>query len=177
VPCGSNAVPQLSDGHVGGDDVPDGAEGEVWVQGQSLFAGYHGDPAATERALRDGWYHTGDLARRDEHGYYHITGRIKELIIRGGENIHPAEVEQVLRTVPGIGDVAVAGAPDELLGEVPVAFLVPEGSGPDPARVFAACRRKLTATKVPEALYAVPTIPRTASGKVMRHGCGLSRPD
>ncbi|MFI2238812.1 type I polyketide synthase [Streptomyces chrestomyceticus] len=164
-----------------GADVAAGAEGEVWVRGPSLFAGYHGHPEATEEALRGGWYHTGDLARRDEAGFHRITGRIKEVIIRGGENIHPTEVENVLRSVPGVADAAVAAAPHELLGEVPVAFLVtgavagPAGEGPGgpeprPEDVFAACRQSLAATKVPEELYLVPEVPRTAaSGKVMRH--------
>ncbi|MFF3273472.1 type I polyketide synthase [Streptomyces chrestomyceticus] len=157
-----------------GTDVAVGAEGEVWVRGPSLFAGYHGHPEATEEALRGGWYHTGDLARRDEAGFHRITGRIKEVIIRGGENIHPTEVENVLRSVPGVADAAVAAAPHELLGEVPVAFLVtgagPDGPEPRPEDVFAACRQSLAATKVPEELYLVPEVPRTAaSGKVMRH--------
>ncbi|MEU3544785.1 beta-ketoacyl synthase N-terminal-like domain-containing protein, partial [Streptomyces paromomycinus] len=157
-----------------GADVAVGAEGEVWVRGPSLFAGYHGHPEATEEALRGGWYRTGDLARRDEAGFHRITGRIKEVIIRGGENIHPTEVENVLRAVPGVADAAVAAAPHESLGEVPVAFLVtgavPGGPEPRPEDVFAACRQSLAATKVPEELYLVPEVPRTAaSGKVMRH--------
>ncbi|MFB6891358.1 SDR family NAD(P)-dependent oxidoreductase, partial [Kitasatospora sp. NPDC056327] len=152
-----------------GLDAADGEEGEVWVRGPSVMLGYHNQPEATEQALRGGWYHTGDLARRDGSGYFTITGRIKELIIRGGENIHPAEVEEVLRGVPGVADVAVVGKPHEVLGEVPVAFLVPGPGGLDPEALLAACRERLSYFKVPEELYETERIPRTASGKITRH--------
>ncbi|WP_285786322.1 beta-ketoacyl synthase N-terminal-like domain-containing protein, partial [Microbispora sp. NBRC 16548] len=150
-------------------DVAAGEEGEVWVRGPSVMAGYHNQPEATAAAFHDGWYRTGDLARRDAAGYFTITGRIKELIIRGGENIHPGEVEEVLRAQPGVADVAVVGRPHEVLGEVPVAFLVPGPDGLDPAALFAACREHLAYFKVPEELYEIDAIPRTASGKITRH--------
>ncbi|MEV6612064.1 AMP-binding protein, partial [Kutzneria sp. NPDC051319] len=152
-----------------GMDVPAGSEGEVWVRGPNVMVGYHNQPAATAEALRDGWYHTGDLARRDDEGYFTITGRIKELIIRGGENIHPGEVEEVLRTVAGVVDVAVVGKPHDVLGEVPVAFVVPGRTGFDPEQLLAACREKLSYFKVPEELYEIAAVPRTASGKITRH--------
>ncbi|WP_229074509.1 type I polyketide synthase [Actinoplanes sp. DH11] len=158
-----------------GLDVPYDAEGEVWVRGPSVMAGYHNQPEATEAVLRDGWYRTGDLVRRDDSGYFTVTGRIKELIIRGGENIHPVEVEDVIRQVPGVADVAVAGKPHETLGEVPVAFVVPGPDGVDPAELLAFCREHLTHFKVPEELYEITEVPRTASGKVTRHLL-LSRP-
>ncbi|WP_410641676.1 SDR family NAD(P)-dependent oxidoreductase [Amycolatopsis sp. lyj-346] len=152
-----------------GVDVDTGQEGEVWVRGTSVMVGYHNQPEATAEALRDGWYRTGDLARRDDAGYFTITGRIKELIVRGGENIHPGEVEEVLRGVPGVADVAVVGKPHEILGEVPVAFLVPGPGGLEPERLFAACREKLSYFKVPEELYEITRVPRTPSGKITRH--------
>lgn len=152
-----------------GIDVADGQEGEVWVRGPSVMVGYHNDPDATDAALRGGWYHTGDLARRDEAGYFTIVGRIKELIIRGGESVHPGEVEDVLRGVPGVADAAVVGKPHEVLGEVPVAFLVPGPGGFDPERVFAACRERLSYFKSPEELYEIDRVPRTALGKITRH--------
>ncbi|MGW0891191.1 SDR family NAD(P)-dependent oxidoreductase, partial [Saccharopolyspora sp. NPDC002578] len=152
-----------------GQDVATEAEGEVWVHGPNVMAGYHNQPEATAAVLREGWYRTGDLARRDESGYLRITGRIKELIIRAGENIHPGEVEEVLRTVPGVADVGVAGKPHEVLGEVPVAFVVPGPRGPDPAAIFEACREQLSGFKVPEELYEIDRVPRTASGKITRH--------
>ncbi|MFF0520950.1 SDR family NAD(P)-dependent oxidoreductase [Actinomadura nitritigenes] len=151
-----------------GADVGAEEEGEVWVRGPSVMVGYHGRPEETAEAFRDGWYRTGDLARRDAAGYFTITGRIKELIIRGGENIHPGEVEEVLRGRPGVADVAVAGRPHEVLGEVPVAFVVPGPEGLDPEALFAACRERLAYFKVPEELYEIAEVPRTASGKVAR---------
>ncbi|WP_411082298.1 SDR family NAD(P)-dependent oxidoreductase [Streptomyces sp. cmx-18-6] len=152
-----------------GLDAAEGEEGEVWVRGPSVMLGYHNQPEATAEALRHGWYHTGDLARRDGSGYFTITGRIKELIIRGGENIHPGEVEEVLRSVPGVADVAVVGKPHDVLGEVPVAFLVPGTEGIDPEALLTACRDRLSYFKVPEELYEIDRIPRTASGKITRH--------
>ncbi|MEU3349628.1 beta-ketoacyl synthase N-terminal-like domain-containing protein, partial [Streptomyces sp. NPDC006700] len=151
-----------------GRDVPVGEEGEVWVSGPNVMVGYHNRPEETALALQGGWYHTGDLARRDDAGYFTVTGRIKDLIIRGGENIHPGEIEDVLRTVSGVADVAVAGKAHDVLGEVPVAFLVPGPEGLDTDALFAACRERLSYFKVPEELYEVTRIPRTGSGKVTR---------
>ncbi|MDA3647918.1 SDR family NAD(P)-dependent oxidoreductase [Saccharopolyspora indica] len=152
-----------------GAELPPGVEGEVWVSGPNVMAGYHGQPDATAAALVDGWYRTGDLAVRDGLGYLTITGRIKELIIRGGENIHPAEIEEVVRAVPGLVDVAVAGRPHETLGEVPVAFVVAERTGEvDVDRIIATCRERLAYFKVPAEVYEVTAIPRTTSGKVAR---------
>ncbi len=151
-----------------GLDVPVGQEGEVWVSGPNVMVGYHNSPEATAAAMRDGWYRTGDLARRDDAGYFAICGRIKELVIRGGENIHPEEVEAVLRTVEGVADAAVAGAPHDTLGEVPVAYVIPGPSGFDTAALIDRCREQLSAYKVPEEVREVAGIPRTASGKIKR---------
>ncbi|MDX8141123.1 SDR family NAD(P)-dependent oxidoreductase [Lentzea sp. BCCO 10_0061] len=150
-------------------DVDVEAEGEVWVRGPSLMAGYHNQPEATAQAMPNGWYRTGDLAKRDLYGYVTITGRVKELIIRGGENIHPGEVEEVLLKVPGVADAAVVGKPHDILGEVPIAFVVPGGQGLDPVRLYDACREQLSNFKVPEELYEIDHIPRTTSGKITRH--------
>ncbi|MBU3863924.1 SDR family NAD(P)-dependent oxidoreductase [Streptomyces sp. 4503] len=152
-----------------GVDVPAGREGEFWVSGPNIMAGYHNQPEATAAALRDGWYRTGDLGRRDEAGFCTVTGRIKELVIRAGENIHPGEVEAVLRTVPGVADAAVVGKPHAVLGEVPVAFVVPGPDGFDPAALLATCRERLSYFKVPEEIYEIARVPRTASGKITRH--------
>ncbi|GAA3435867.1 type I polyketide synthase [Kutzneria kofuensis] len=151
-----------------GLDMPVGEEGEVWVKGPNVMVGYHNSPEATAAAMRDGWFRTGDLARRDENGYFSICGRIKELVIRGGENIHPAEVEAVVRAVPGVVDVAVAGLPHDTLGEVPVAYVIPGPDGFDAQALLAACREQLSAYKVPEQVREVESIPRTASGKIQR---------
>ncbi|MFJ2199848.1 beta-ketoacyl synthase N-terminal-like domain-containing protein, partial [Streptomyces violaceusniger] len=152
-----------------GVDVPAGREGEFWVSGPNIMAGYHNQPEATASALRDGWYRTGDLGRRDEAGFCTVTGRIKELVIRAGENIHPGEVEAVLRTVPGVADAAVVGKPHAVLGEVPVAFVVPGPDGFDPSALLATCRERLSYFKVPEEIYEIARVPRTASGKITRH--------
>ncbi|MCD2194626.1 AMP-binding protein [Actinomycetospora endophytica] len=151
-----------------GVDVPTGAEGELWVRGPNVMRGYHGKPEQTADVLVDGWYRTGDLARSDAHGYLTICGRTKEMIIRGGENIYPAEIENVLLDAPGVEDAAVVGAPHPDLGEVPVAFVVPTRDGADEETLRARCRRDLTWFKVPAAIRFTDAIPRTGSGKVKR---------
>lgn len=155
----------------GGADGQDAGEGELWVSGPGVMAGYHGRPEATAEVLRDGWFRTGDLARIEASGELVITGRASELIIRGGANIHPSEVEAALRRLPGVADAAVAGRPHPVFGEVPVGYLVPApGSGVlDRGSILAACRAELSVFKVPVELYEVESIPRTASGKVRRH--------
>ncbi|WP_093803833.1 type I polyketide synthase [Streptomyces sp. Wb2n-11] len=151
-----------------GAEAPD--EGELWVSGPGVMAGYHQRPDDTAEVLRDGWYRTGDLARIGTDGELTLTGRVSELIIRAGVNVHPSEVEAVLLALPGIRDAAVAGSPDDVLGEVPVAYLVPANAGVlDRREILAACRKHLSPFKVPAALYEVDAIPRTASGKVRRY--------
>jgi acyl-CoA synthetase (AMP-forming)/AMP-acid ligase II len=151
-----------------GTDVPPCAEGELWVRGPNVTPGYHNLPDATATVLTDGWYRTGDLARRDEHGYLRITGRTKELIIRGGENIYPAEVEDALLASAGVLDAAVVGVPHESLGEVPVAFVVPRVAPLDAEAVLSDCGRRLSQFKVPTQLIEIDEIPRTGSGKILR---------
>ncbi|KOU60698.1 DNA-binding protein [Streptomyces sp. MMG1533] len=152
-----------------GNDVADGDEGEIWVRGPSLMTGYHHQAEATEAALRGGWYRTGDLGRRVEHGHLTLTGRVSELIIRGGENIHPTEVEQALLLCPGVRDAVVVGRPHDVLGEVPVAYVVPGPDGFEPRRVLAACRTRLADYKLPVEIREIAAVPRTASGKIARH--------
>ncbi|MGW7086697.1 type I polyketide synthase [Streptomyces sp. NPDC054871] len=145
-------------------------EGELWVSGPGVMAGYHQRPDDTAEVLRDGWYRTGDLARISTDGEITLTGRVSELIIRAGENIHPSEVEAVLLALPGIQDAAVAGLSDDVHGEVPAAYLVPAHAGVlDRREILAACREHLSPFKVPAAFYEVEAIPRTASGKVKRY--------
>jgi acyl-CoA synthetase (AMP-forming)/AMP-acid ligase II len=152
-----------------GADVRPGDEGEIWVQGPNVTPGYHRLPDATAAAIVDGWYRTGDLARRDEHGYLRISGRTKELIIRGGENVYPAEVEDALLADGVVADAAVVGVPHEHLGEVPVAFVVARDGVPvDHDAVLDGARRRLSAFKVPDRLVEVDAIPRTGSGKILR---------
>ncbi|MFI1972074.1 type I polyketide synthase [Streptomyces cinnamoneus] len=154
---------------VGGGDVAAGEEGEIWVSGPNLMLGYHGRPDDTAQVVKDGWYRTGDLGRRGRDGGLRVTGRVKELIIRGGENINPVEVEHVLLACPGVVDAAVVGRPHDVLGEVPVAFVVagPRG-GVDTDRIRARCRERLSGFKVPDEVYETDFVPRTPSGKTDR---------
>jgi long-chain acyl-CoA synthetase len=150
------------------EDVPIGEEGELIVRGPNQMRGYHNKPAETASALRKGWYHTGDLAKSDAAGYLTITGRIKELIIRGGQNIAPAEIEEVVVRHPQVRDCAVVGLKHATLGEVPCLFVVAKENGLDVASLMAHCRAQLSAYKIPVATHLVGEIPRTGSGKIMR---------
>jgi long-chain acyl-CoA synthetase len=150
------------------EDLPIGAEGELIVRGPNLMLGYHNKPAETAAALRKGWYHTGDLAKSDANGYLTITGRIKELIIRGGQNIAPAEIEEVVILHPEVIDCAVVGVAHATLGEVPYLFVVADKGRLDVDSLLAHCRGSLSSYKIPEATHIVAEIPRTGSGKIMR---------
>ena len=132
--------------------------------------GYHNKPQETRAALRAGWYHTGDLARCDENGFLTITGRLKELIIRGGQNIAPAEIEEVVNTFPPVLDCAVVGVAHEHLGEVPALFVVARpGQNVEAEAVLAYCKTRLSAYKIPHAVHLIAEIPRTGSGKIIRY--------
>jgi len=150
-------------------DAEVGQEGELVVRGPNVMLGYHRKPVETGVALKAGWYRTGDLARYDASGYLTITGRLKEIVIRGGQNISPVEVEEIVAGHPDVADCAVVGIADEFLGEVPVAFVVVRaGRVADPANLLDHCRSLLSAYKVPHAIHVVAEIPRTGSGKAMR---------
>jgi len=150
-------------------DVSAGEEGELWVRGPHVMLGYHNLPKETDNVLRHGWCHTGDLVCSDQHEYIKITGRIKELIIRGGENITPVEVEEVVTQHPAVADCAVVGAPHEELGEVPVVFVVPEDETElEPDDILDYCSKHLARYKVPAEIMVTDAIPRTGSGKTMR---------
>ena len=152
-----------------GRDVELGAEGELVCRGPNVMQGYLNKPEATASALKDGWYHTGDLAKMDANGFITITGRLKEIIIRGGQNIAPAEVEETIVQMDGVLDCAVVGVGHKTLGEVPVAFIVAEGdTGPNIGAVKAFCKDRLSAYKLPTDLRTISEIPRTGSGKIMR---------
>jgi malonyl-CoA/methylmalonyl-CoA synthetase len=149
-----------------GNDVADGAAGEIFMKGPNLFAGYWRRPEATTEALRDGWFRTGDIATRSADGYYTLQGRRSDLIISGGFNIYPREIEEFLAEQPGVVEVAVASAPDARRGEVPVAYVVGDC---DPAALEAACRAHLASFKIPRAFVRIEKLPRTALGKVQKH--------
>jgi acyl transferase domain-containing protein/acyl-CoA synthetase (AMP-forming)/AMP-acid ligase II len=150
-----------------GRDTTD-AEGEIWVRGPGVMLGYHNRPEATADAVRDGWYRTGDLGRLGEHGCLTVTGRVNDRIVRGGENVDPAEVERVLLGLPGVRDAAVVARAHPLLGEVPVAFVVPAQPTLDAAGLLRACAAVLSAHKVPDEVLFTPAVPRTAAGKPRR---------
>jgi acyl-CoA synthetase (AMP-forming)/AMP-acid ligase II len=153
-----------------GHDVAPGREGELIVRGPNVMPGYHNKPEETRNALRDGWYCTGDLARTDQNGFLTITGRLKELIIRGGQNIAPAEIEEVVNTFAAVLDCAVVGVPHPHLGEVPALFVVPRpGSAIATDALLAHCRTHLSAYKVPQVVHLIAKIPRTGSGKIIRY--------
>jgi acyl-CoA synthetase (AMP-forming)/AMP-acid ligase II len=153
-----------------GRDVALGQEGELIVRGPNVMPGYHNKPEETARALREGWYHTGDLAKSDENGFLTITGRLKELIIRGGQNIAPAEIEEVVNTYEAVLDCAVVGVPHAHLGEVPALFVVARtGRTIETEALLVHCRAQLSAYKVPHAVHVVAEIPRTGSGKIIRY--------
>jgi acyl-CoA synthetase (AMP-forming)/AMP-acid ligase II len=151
-------------------DVAVGQEGELIVRGPNVMPGYHNKPEETAKALRDGWYHTGDLAKSDANGFLTITGRLKELIIRGGQNIAPAEIEEAVNTYPAVLDCAVVGVPHDSLGEVPALFVVArKGHAIETAALLAHCRAQLSAYKIPHAVHLIESIPRTGSGKIIRY--------
>ena len=132
--------------------------------------GYYNMPEATQEAIdTDGWLHSGDLATCDEHGYYRITGRIKDMIIRGGENIYPREIEEFLYTMPAVQDVQVVGVPDKKYGEVVGAFVIPKsGADVTEAEIRDFARSRIASYKVPKHIFIVDKYPLTASGKVQK---------
>jgi malonyl-CoA/methylmalonyl-CoA synthetase len=151
-----------------GDPVPDGTSGELWVKGPNVCAGYWRRAEATANAWRDGWFRTGDVGVRAPDGYITLQGRRSDLIISGGFNIYPREIEELLLEQPGVREAAVVGAPDAVRGEVPVAYVV---SGPDfdEARIAATLRAQLASFKQPRRFVRVEMLPRTALGKLQKH--------
>jgi O-succinylbenzoic acid--CoA ligase len=150
-----------------GREVPPGEEGTIAVRGPTLMRGYLDDAVATAEALRDGWLRTGDLGRLDARGRLTVLARRTDLILSGGENVYPAEVEAVLAAHPAVAEVAVVGRPDSRWGQVPVAVVVPRPAATlDDLGAWA--RARLAAFKVPAEVLAATVLPRTAAGKVDR---------
>ena len=153
------------------DDEPakPGEIGEIVARGPQLMRGYWNRPEATAETLRDGWLHTGDAATMDEEGYVYIQDRVKDMIVSGGENIYPREVEEVLFRHPAVGDVAVIGVPSEQWGETVKAILVGKGQErPSEDELVAFCRASLGGYKVPRSIEWVQELPRNPSGKVLK---------
>ena len=152
-----------------GQDAPVGVAGEVCVRGANVMSGYWDDPQASARALAGGWFHSGDLGHLDEEGFLTIDGRLKDLIISGGENVSPAEVEAVLLDCPDIAEASVVGRFDARWGEVVVAVVVPApGATLAHERVLALFEGRLARFKHPKDVFVVHTLPRTAIGKVRK---------
>ncbi|HEV2893232.1 MAG TPA: AMP-binding protein [Actinomycetota bacterium] len=145
-------------------------EGELLVRGPMLFRRYRGDPGRTAAALRGGWLRTGDLGRLEPDGRLTVLGRADDLVISGGVNVHPGEVEAVLATHPAVAEAAVAGRPDPEWGQRVTAFVVPRdpASPPTLAELRAFARERLAAAKAPRELVLVPALPRGPSGKLLR---------
>jgi O-succinylbenzoic acid--CoA ligase len=152
-----------------GRPAPAGQVGEILVRGPSVMRGYLNAPEASARALRDGWLHTGDLGYCDGEGYLYVVDRRDDLIISGGENIYPAEVEEVLLAHPAVAEAGVVGVPDAQWGQVPVACVVLRpGAGASGEELTAFCAARLARYKIPRRIAFYPSLPRNSSGKLMR---------
>ncbi len=154
------------------ETVPVGTVGELWVRGFNTMLGYYGQPVATAATVtEDGWLRTGDLCTMDENGYFRIAGRMKEMIIRGGMNLYPKEIEEVLFDHPKVGQVAVLGLEDETWGEIVAAVIQPKdkADAPTPDELFAYCRQNLSPQKTPERWYFVESYPMTPTGKIQKN--------
>jgi long-chain acyl-CoA synthetase len=158
-----------------GRRMPRGAEGEVIIRGPNRMAGYYNLPDETAKAIDpEGWFHTGDMGRFDADGHLAITGRIKEMLIVGGENVFPREIEEVINRHPSIKDSAVVGLPDPMRGEIPIAFVELQdpdaggGNGFDEQAVLNLCREHLAGYKVPRDIRVLDALPRSGNGKILR---------
>lgn len=151
-----------------GNDVPRGEAGQVYVRSPWFFAGYWNKPEATEECFHDGWCTVGDLGRQDEEGYLYIVDRVKNVIITGGQNVFPREVEDVLYRHDAIQEVAVVGRPDEYWGEAVVAFVVfKPGMSAASEELIAYCKEEISGYKVPKDIYVRQELPKNGTGKIM----------
>jgi long-chain acyl-CoA synthetase len=148
-----------------GRPLPDGTPGEVCIRGPNVMQGYYNRPDANAEALREGWFHTGDVGYRDDDGFFFLVDRKKDMIIRGGENIYPREIEDVLLEHAGVKEAAVIGRPDEVRGEE-VHAVVALAEGAELAELEEHCRARLAAFKVPSSWELLPELPKTSTGKI-----------
>jgi long-chain acyl-CoA synthetase len=151
-----------------GRTVPAGERGEVVIRGPNVMKGYYNRPDETREAMRDGWFHTGDVGVLDQDGYLSIVDRTKDMIIRGGMNVYPREIEEVMMTHPAVSLVAVIGVPDERLGEEVKAYVVPQAPGVSEEALIAWCRDQLAAYKYPRAIEFRESLPMGATGKILK---------
>jgi fatty-acyl-CoA synthase len=158
---------RIVDGH--GQDLPPGQAGELLIKGPGVTPGYWQLPEVTARSIEDGWLHSGDVARMDDDGYFYIVDRIKDMFISGGENVYPAEVENVIFQMPQVADVAVIGVPDPRWQEVGKAVVVVKpGAVLTEAEVIAFCQARLARYKVPKSVAFTDGLPRNPAGKVLK---------
>jgi len=150
--------------------VADGEPGELLVRGPFVMLGYYGNEQATKATIEpDGWLHTGDIATRDDEGHYFIVDRRKDLVITGGFNVYPAEIERVVAAHPAVAMVAVGPVRDEVLGELARAYVVLRpGASATETEIIDSCRPHLAAYKLPRSVRFVPDLPKTSTGKIMR---------
>ena len=153
-----------------GQELPIGDVGELWIKGPNVVKGYWGNPQATAQTFRDGWFHTGDIARLDEEGFVYIVDRAKDMLIRGGENVYCVEIEGVLYEHPAVADAAVIGIPHPVLGEEVGAIVqVRPGSTVTAADVQEHVASRLAAFKVPVRVwFADEALPRNPAGKILK---------
>jgi long-chain acyl-CoA synthetase len=152
-----------------GVEVAPGTPGEITVKGPNVMKGYWNLPDATDAAIEDGWFHTGDIGRVDEDGYYYIVDRKKDLIIRGGYNVYPREIEEALHEHPGVAQVVVIGLPHDTLGEeVGAAVVLKAGASADPAELRAFVKQRVAAYKYPRRIWLVDSLPTGPTGKLLR---------
>ena len=152
-----------------GDPVPLGDPGEVWIDGANVMRGYWDNPEATADVFHNGWYKSGDVARQDEQGYYYIVDRARDMIISGGLNVYPAEIERCIAEHPGVREVAVVGVPDERWGEAVKAFVVARGDAElDEDAIVAYCRTGLASYKKPRYVEFVEDLPKGSTGKILK---------
>ena len=151
------------------NDVPTGCLGEIVLRGENILKGYYKNPEATKNAFRNGWFHTGDVGYRDQDGFYYIVDRKSDMIIRGGENIYPREIDEVLYQHPSVAAAAVVGMPDELYGEEVAAFVVVrEGSEASEEQLIEFCKGRLADYKCPKTVRLVKDIPKGPTGKLLK---------
>ncbi|MCS6949031.1 MAG: long-chain fatty acid--CoA ligase [Armatimonadota bacterium] len=151
------------------NEVPVGELGEIVVRGENVMLGYYNQPEATAEAMRSGWYHTGDIGKMDEDGYFYIVDRKKDMIIVGGLNVYPREVEEVLHSHPAVAEAAVVGEYDELRGEEPVAYVVLKpGAEATERELIRYCRQRLANFKVPKRVEFRESLPKSGTGKILK---------
>ena len=152
-----------------GRELPEGETGEICLSGPQVFKGYWENPEATAGVLADGYYRSGDLGKKDGNGFVYVLDRLKDMIISGGENIYPAEIESVLAAHPKVTEAAVVGKPDDQWGEIPVAFIAP---APDQeieaSEILDLCREHLAGFKCVKEIHFIDQIPKNTLGKVLK---------